>query len=82
MATKMYAEEHLYPVGKDGKADKSQSPTTFEVYVSNYHGDDQIYLKVVDGSGEEKYFHLTKAQASELSEGLDGANHYIGYDNS
>jgi len=83
MATTMYAEEELYPVDKEsGKANKSEASTIFEVYVSNFFGDHQIYLKVTDENGDVKQFHVSKEQAQSLAHGFDGADAYIGYDNT
>ncbi|PLX98346.1 MAG: hypothetical protein C0623_13605 [Desulfuromonas sp.] len=82
MATTFYFEEKLYPVNDDGRADKTQSPNTVAVFVSNFSNDHQIYLRITDENNQEKTFHLTKEQAKDLSESADRAENYIAYDNS
>ena len=59
-----------------------QPSNTVEVFVSNYFDNHQIYLRVTDENGEEKTLHLNKKQAKSLSEGVDRAESYIGYDNT
>ncbi|WP_279451672.1 hypothetical protein [Aeromonas dhakensis] len=83
MSTTVYFEGQLYPTDeKNGRSDKSKPSTEFEIFRSNYFGDDQIYLKLTSAEGQENIFHLTKSQASELSEGLESVVNYIGYDNT
>lgn len=53
-----------------------------KLFRTNYFGDDQIYLKFTNAEGQENIFHLTKVQASELSEKLESIVNYIGYDNT
>lgn len=83
MSTTVYFEDKLYPTDEqNGRADKTQPATELELFRSNYFGDDQIYLKLTNAKGQESIFHLTKAQASDLSDGLESVANYIGYDNT
>lgn len=83
MSTTVYFEDKLYPIdGQNGRADKTKQATEMELFRTNYYGDDQIYLKFTNPEGQENIFHLTKVQASELSEGLESIVNYIGYDNT
>jgi hypothetical protein len=83
MSTMVYFENKLYPTDEqNGRADKTQPATKIELFRSNYFGNDQIYLKLINAEGQESIFHLTKAQASDLSEGLENVVNYIGYDNT
>jgi len=50
MASTFYFEEVLYPPNKDGRADKTKPGNTLEIFVSNFYGDHQIFLRVTDGS--------------------------------
>ena len=83
MSTTVYFEDKLYPTDEqNGRADKTKQGTGMELLRSNYFGDDQIYIKFTNAEGQENIFHLTKVQASELSEGLENIVNYIGYDNT
>lgn len=83
MSTTVYFEDKLYPTDeKSGRSDKTQPTTEMELFRSNYFGDDQIYLKLTNVEGQESIFHLTKSQASDLSEGLKSVVSYIDYDNT
>ena len=83
MSTSVYFEDKLYPTDeKNGRSDKTQPATELELFRSNYFGNDQIYLKLTNDAGQESIFHLTKTQASDLSDGLKGVVNYIGYDNT
>jgi len=84
MSTTIYFEENLFPPKyEDGKADKTKSPLTLDVAVSNFFGDShQVYLRTTDENGKETTLHLTKKQAYSLAEALEGAASYIGYDNT
>ncbi len=83
MSTTVYFEDKLYPTDEqNGRADKTKQATEMELFRTNYFGDDQIYLKFTNAEGQENIFHLTKVQASELSEGLESVVNYIGYDNT
>lgn len=82
-STTVYFEDKLYPTDEqNGRADKTKQATEMELFHTNYFGDDQIYLKFTNDEGQENIFHLTKVQASELSEGLGSVVNYIGYDNT
>ena len=80
MGTTTHFEQALFPPGLDGRADLSEPSTVVEVFVSNYFGDHQVSLRLIDGTGES-ILHLTKQQAMELSEALENAALSIGYDN-
>lgn len=83
MSTTIYFEDKLYPTDKqNGRADKTQPATEIELFRTNYFENDQIYLKLTNPKGQESIFHLTKEQASDLSEGLENVVNYIGYDNT
>ncbi|QOY53322.1 hypothetical protein [Candidatus Sulfurimonas baltica] len=84
MSTTTYFEENLYPPKyEDGKADKTKSPFTLDVAVSNFFGDShQVYLRTTDENRKEITLHLTKEQAYSLAEALESAASYIGYDNT
>ncbi len=75
-------EEKLYPTDKNGRANKTKPEATFELFRSNYFGDDQIYLKITNADGQENTVHLTKSQASDFAEGLQDVVSYIGYNNT
>ncbi len=83
MSTTVYFEGQLYPTDEQNwRSDKSKPSTELEIFRSNYFGDEQIYLKLTSAEGQESFFHLTKSQASELSEGLESVVNNIGYDNT
>ena len=84
MSGTIYYEEKLYPPKyEDGKADKTKSPLTLDVTVSNFFGDShQVYLRTTDESEKEVTLHLTKEQAYSLAKALEDAVSSIGYDNT
>ena len=82
MSTTMYFEEKLYPPNDKGRADILEDPVTLEINSTNYFGDDQIFIKIASECGQDKSLHLSKKQAQQLSEALESARSYIGYDNT
>lgn len=50
-----------------------------EIITSNFHGEDQVYLRVTDKNNSYKTFLLSKKQLKELQEGLHSAGNRIGY---
>ena len=83
MSTTVYFEDKLYPIDEqNGRSDITKPGMKMELFRSNYYGDDQIYLKLINSEGQESIFHLTKSLASDLSEGLESVVNYIGYNNT
>jgi hypothetical protein len=83
VSTTTYFEEKLYPTDEtNGRANKTKPEATFELFRSNYFGDDQIYLRITNAKGQENTVHLTKTQASNFAEGLQNVVSYIGYNNT
>ncbi len=83
MSTTEYFQDKLYPTNEqNGRADKNKEATEMQLFLSNYFGDHQIYLKLISAEGKETIFHLTKAQALDLSNSLERAVSYISYDNT
>ena len=83
MSGTIFYEKELYPPRyEDGKSDTTKKPYTIELSVSNYFGDShQIYLKIINSKGEETTLHLSKKEATKLSESLENAVGEIRYDN-
>jgi hypothetical protein len=84
MSSTLFYEKELYtPKYEDGKSDTTKKSYTIELSVSNYFGDsEQIYLKFINNKGEETILHLSKKEASNLSESLENAVDSIGYNNA
>ena len=82
MGTTQYFEDELFPPDGDGRANESKPSALFQIMVSNFHGDHQIFLRLNDEENGERNFHLTKIQAKHLSGALSDAATSIGYDNS
>lgn len=83
MSTITYFEKELYPPKyEDGKSDKTQASYILDITNSNWFGDNhQVYLRITDKHGKELTLHLTKDDAFELAEAIEGAASSIGYDN-
>jgi len=79
MATTSYFEEELFAVAKNGKADRNAPKILFEIYISSFSGEHQLYLKHKTNDSEEVYSIIEKDQALRMLEGLENAVHYLGY---
>jgi len=79
MSTTFYYEDKLYPPNDDGVADEEKQETDLAIFVSNFHGKHQVYLRVNDEDGVEKTLCLNKEQVQNLHHGIDYAGSYLGY---
>jgi len=77
MATTTYFEAEL-PVGdKDASAEGGKNTRKIEMFVSDFFGTHEIYLRIDDD--EPGTIRLDKAGAKALLEGLSEAMRYLSY---
>ena len=79
MATTSYFEEEIPTPGDNGKADENQQTNLVEIYISSFSGDEELYLKHIDGEGKESRSILCKEQAERMLESLKNAMFFLGY---
>jgi hypothetical protein len=79
MAATSYYKEEIPSVDKDGKADNDKPANLFEIYISSFSGEHELYLKHIDGESNESYSIINKEQANRMLEGLENAMHYLRY---
>ncbi len=74
MGTIIYYEDQLE------QPDNESSPENkIEIMTSNFHGNNQVYLRVTDENNSYKTFLLSKNQVKKLYEGLHNAGNHLGY---
>ncbi|OLO06842.1 hypothetical protein BTW08_15205 [Salinicola sp. MH3R3-1] len=78
MATNSYFEGVLSE--SDEVDEPSKGELALDLFVSNYSGKHELYLKATDNNGNVSEVILTQEQAMELQNALERANSYLGYD--
>ncbi|MCX7097056.1 MAG: hypothetical protein NTV43_04010 [Methylococcales bacterium] len=79
MATTSYFEGEIPTVNDIGKADKNKPTNLVEIYISSFSNDHELYLKHIDGEGNESRSILNKDQAKRMLKGLNDAMFFLGY---
>lgn len=79
MGPTSYFKERLPRATHDGHPDNAAPRNKVEIYASSSSGVQMLYLKHIDGDGNEVDSVLSEESAKRILDGLERAAYYLGY---